>query len=277
MIKDKYATYRNQREFENVVDELKLLAMNLFSWEGLPESIDVDYLEDKLHEKGFVIGFIDGTKGKLILEGSAMGQVNIYNKPTKYRVYGIGYQKQVNATDVVVIKNNNRKMSTYSLIYEYAAKISDVQRTIDVLLNAHKMPYFIVSEEKQVNSIKIAIGKIKNNEEYVIGDKGLGIEGIKVLKSDAPFIIDKLWDYKRGLKAEIKMMLGLDSIAIDKKERLLVDEANANNQEISLYYDTMLFARLKAAEELSKLFDATVLVIPNVIDLSGTEDDFDET
>ncbi len=258
--KEMKTEYQNMIEYQNTYNRLKMLTLNLFEWENLPESVDEDYLENTLHQYGFAIGFIDSHYGKLALAGSESGFVNIYGKATDYRVHGNNYEKLINQDELVVIKNNNMKLSTFSILQEFAMKIADVQRTIDVLLNTHKAPYMIVSEEKQVHSIRVALKKIKNNEDEVIADKGLGIESIKVLKTDAPFIIDKLWDYKRSLWGEAKAFIGIDSASIDKKERLVVDEANANNQEIDLNLEAMFDARKDSAKQLSKLWGVEVIV-----------------
>ena len=254
------ADAKNYDEFKSVFDRLKVLTMSIFKWNGLPESVDEEYLERTLHSDGIVVGFTDPTLGYLALKGAGTQFVNVYGKPTSYIVDGFKYQRIVKTDDCVVIKNNRLSIPTFRTLELYATKIAETQRTIDILLNSHKTPYIMISDEKNIASLRLAFKKIKNNEDHIVVDKGFGLESIKVLQTDAPYIIDKLWDYKRSLYGEAKSFIGIDSVAIDKKERLVVDEANANNDEIDLSIESMLSMRQEAAVELSKLWNTEITV-----------------
>lgn len=260
MKKKKENIYKNTLEFFETFNKLKLMAMNLFKWKGLPETVDEEYLEETLLSKGFAIGFVDNSVGNLALAGSPTANLNVYSKPTKYQVNGNNYQKILNVSDVVVIKNNNLKLAVFDVLENYAEKIAETQRTIDVLLNTHKTPHIIVADDKTVFSLKVAYKKIIENEQVIVVDKGMGIDSIKTLPTEPTFIIDKLVDYKRTLWAEALSFLGVNNPAIDKKERLVVDEATSNEDEIELNLETMIQARKESAEKLSELWGTSISV-----------------
>lgn len=50
------------------------------------------------------------------------------------------------------------------------------------------------------------------------------------------------------------MFLGINTILLDKKERLLQDEANANNEIINLFFQSYLSVRKKACEQFNEKY-----------------------
>ena len=51
--------------------------------------------------------------------------------------------------------------------------------------------------------------------------------------------------------------MGVNSIDIEKKERLITDEANQNNEVINLYLQSKLAPRQKACEQFNELYGLT--------------------
>ena len=78
---------------------------------------------------------------------------------------------------------------------------------------------------------------------------------IQSIKTDAPFIADKIMDYKKEIWNEALTFLGVNNIMIDKKERLVSDEANSNNELINLNLESYLATRQKACEQFNELFN----------------------
>lgn len=260
--KETKAELQNFELFTTKYEQLKNLALNMFVWTGFPEDkgigVNVDYLEEKLHERGLVVVANDPEIGLICLPAHKQAYFNIYNKPIKYTLFGINYQKTFNAEDVVPIRNNNLELSTFAVLQDYANKIADVQRTIDVLVNAHKSPFIVVSDQKSLLSLKTAYKQIENNEPMIVVDKGMGIENIKSVITPTPYIIDKLYDYKQSLYFECLTFLGIDNMNIDKRERMVVDEVNSNNDLINQNAQIMLKTRQQAVELINKKFGLNV-------------------
>ena len=63
----KTALTQNQLSMTNYYQWLKLLHMSMFEWKGLPETINLDYLEETLFEKGRLMFFKDDVLGFLAL------------------------------------------------------------------------------------------------------------------------------------------------------------------------------------------------------------------
>ena len=67
--------------------------------------------------------------------------------------------------------------------------------------------------------------------------------------------------YKKEIWNEALTFLGINSLSTEKKERLITDEANQNNEVINLYLQSRLAPRQKACEEFNKVFGTNIDVV----------------
>ena len=58
---------------------------------------------------------------------------------------------------------------------------------------------------------------------------------------------------------------GINNVNINKKERLITNEVDSNNEEIALSNDSMLDERVKAIEMVNKKFDCDIKVLYNTV------------
>lgn len=87
------------------------------------------------------------------------------------------------------------------------------------------------------------------------GDKkNLNPESIRSIKTDAPFVADKIMQYKKEIWNEALTFLGINNIMVDKKERLITDEANSNNELINLNLQSYLAPRQKACKQFNEKY-----------------------
>ena len=79
-------------------------------------------------------------------------------------------------------------------------------------------------------------------------------DSVKCIKTDAPFVADKIMDYKKEIWNEALTFLGINNIMLEKKERLVSDEANSNNELINLNLQSYLIPRMEACKQFNKLY-----------------------
>ena len=98
----------------------------------------------------------------------------------------------------------------------------------------------------------------------IFASKGFRSEDINVLQTNAPFIADDLHGMKQAILRECMTMLGIENANMDKKERLVSDEVNANNQQVVASRNIWLEERKKAIKLLNEKFglDASVEFAP---------------
>src|SRR5699024_10380240 len=91
----------------------------------------------------------------------------------------------------------------------------------------------------------------------------------KVHTTGAPFHLDKIEQDRLDTLNEFLTYFGVNNININKKERLITNEANANDELIAHNRNKMLKPRKEAAHIISELWgtDITVDVNEEVVDL----------
>ena len=140
---------------------------------------------------------------------------------------------------------------------------------MDINLNSQKTPYVILCDEKERLTFKNILNQVQKFKYAIFGSKGLKINNIDVLQTKADFLLDKLQDTKNSYMNELLTFLGINNSNTDKKERLLVDEVNSNNDFILVNIDHMYDERKRAVEEINKKFNLNLTVEKREVSLIG--------
>lgn len=250
----------NMAVFSDYYKRLRLLALSVYEWENLPETMNARFLEQCLYWYGKAAIVNDDILGIINTKCTPSESLNIYGDATQYHCYSTGYDKDFPLDDMVYVRNNLEALPTDTTIQLFAQRLYEAERTIDVNVKAQKTPVIILCDEKQRLTMKNVYMKFDGNEPVIYGKKGLDIDDIKVLRTDAPFVADKLEEYKRNVWSEALSFLGINNVMTEKKERLVVGEVEANNQLIDLSAQTMLLTRELAAEKFNRLWGGNISV-----------------
>ena len=257
---------KNQRQFldsaiNNKMDwllyfnRLMELSISMFEWVNLPESIDERFLELTLFTDGQAIFFEDEVLGHLVLQCSGYGKLNVYRTPIKRRAYADnGYQRELTDKNSVIIWNNMLRENSVLPITDYSKKLYNLDQTIMINANAQKTPILINCTEKQRLSLENVYMKYQGNQPFIFGNKDLDISAFNVLKTDAPYVADKLYQLKTQIWNEALTYLGISNTNTQKKERMLTDEVIRNMGGTIASRYSRLNARRKACEEINKMF-----------------------
>jgi hypothetical protein len=246
----------NALTFNDNYFRLQLLALSLFEWKNLPEGCNARFLEKTLYAYGYGLLFHDANLGFMNSRCTKKG-LNYYDEPVAYSAHGTGLQRtNVSTKDAVLIRNNILERPTDESVILFASRLTENQRTIDVNLNALKTPLFLLCDEKDRSTILNIYKKWEGNEPVVIGGKKLNRDIITAIKTDAPFLIDKLDIHDTKLWNDIYTFFGINNANTQKKERLITDEANANNEAVSINAQSMLLTRKEACEDINKLLES---------------------
>lgn len=242
---------------------LMLIARSVFKWNNLPNGIDEKWIERFLFTEGECLFFNDKEKGFMVAKCTPNGNLNYYDEPTLLRPYGTNYSgiPLENNEECVLIRNNDIMLPTSPTIQLYAYRLAETQRTIDVNIHAQKTPYVVLCSDKQRMSFKKAFTQVSDNEVAIFGDKNMDIDQIKALKIDAPIVFDKLQCQKQAIWNECMTFLGINNNTQEsKRERLVVNEVEANNEQIESSASVFLKAREKACELINEMFGLNISV-----------------
>lgn len=131
----------------------------------------------------------------------------------------------------------------------------EAERSSDVNVKTQKTPILIFTNEKQRHSMMQLYNQYDGNQPFIFGDKSnFGTDSVQSIKTDAPFVTDKLQEYKKEIWNEALTFLGVNNIMIDKKERLITEEANSNNEVTNLFLQSRLAPRQLACEQFNEKF-----------------------
>lgn len=259
------AKYMNDRIVTDYFYRLMLIARSVFEWSGLEElGIDEKHIEKYLFSEGKCVFYKDPTLGLMVTRVTPNGPVNWCEEPTTIRPHAINYTYKgpalENGVNSVLIRNNDDMIPTSPTIQLYALKLANIERTIDVNISAQKMPLIIKCSEKQKLSLKRVIDQRNDNEPVIFADKGLDTEGIEVLNTQAPMVFKDLQLQKHMVWNECMTYLGINNANMDKRERLVDDEVQANNEQVEASFNVMLRARERACEEINRIFGTNISV-----------------
>lgn len=254
--------YNNQAAFELYYYHLGNLALSMFEWIGLPPSVNARFIEASLMEFG-AAAFIEApTLGYIATRVTAAGMVDIYGEPIAYKCYSVNgiFSQDFKKQDMVLIRNNATMIPTIRTIQFYAARLADLEMTISVNLATQKKPWVILVNEKQRFSWEQFMMKVEGNQSMVMGTKELDLEAVKYFGLNSPYLTDKLQQAKESIINDFYTRMGLNNANTDKRERMIVDEVNANNEVIALNYLTMLQTRQEACKLINEKYGLKVSV-----------------
>ena len=251
----------NNGTFDMYFNRLKDYALSMFEWSGLPDSVSKRFLELIMFEEGKVVFFEHQEFGFMVAPVLDTGRQNHYREPIRWRATGIDLNQELDATNSVIMWNNYGRTPLIPIIRAYAYRLYQVEKTMDVNINSQKYPIIILADESQRLTLKNAYQQYEGNEPFIFGNKsGFDKEAFQVLNTGAPFVTDKLMEYKHNLWNEAMTFLGVGNAKQDKKERLVSAEVSANDEQIKTSRHTLLQARQDACEQINTLFGMDVSV-----------------
>lgn len=253
---------RNTWDYTDYEDMLTEVALSRFSWENLPDTCDERYLEKALFFNGkAVFAYDEVMQAVLSLKVALGGKFDCYGIPVTRVGYGNNEYRITCGRDNSVLVFNNYKMKpTFPIITNYAMRLYEIDRTIDVNVGAQKTPVLVLCDENERLSMENIYTQYEGNRPVIFGKKGLNTENLTVLKTDAPYVSDKLYNLKTNIFNEALTMLGVANVSIEKRERLVSDEVTkALGGTISNRY-SYLAMRQKAADEINKKWGLNVKV-----------------
>lgn len=209
-----------------------------FKWTGLDYRQE-DYIMRQFYGKGTVAAFVIKGADELGFAPWAMQSWDMYDLPETVNLINVHGSPLIPARTMTVdkdvcigyIQRNKRPLSL--MVDWYVDRIAQVEAVINTNLQVHKMPFIIPVDDGDADVASDIMDRILNNELCIFAE-GVDASAFQAIATAAPYIIDKLHEYKVGLENELKTFLGIDNQgAVEKREQLNLDETNANNAEIN--------------------------------------------
>ena len=252
----------NNLTYRQYLNRLTELAISMFEWKNLPNTVDARYLELHLFETGCMVYFKDDVIGDLCLDCIVNGRLDVYGNPLLRRAYSgyNNYQKLLTYKDSVIIWNNYLHSNSILDVEMFARRLYNIDRIIDINANAQKTPVLVLGNEKQRLTLLNLYKEYDGNAPFIFGDKNLDINALKALSTNAPYVCDKLYQLKTQIWNEALTYLGISNINIQKKERLITDEVTRNQGGTIASRYSRLETRRQAVEKINEMFGTNIEV-----------------
>lgn len=254
----------NNRTYRQYLNRLTELAISMFEWKNLPDTVDARYLELHLFETGCMVYFKDEVIGDLCLDCIVQGRLDVYGNPLLRRAYSgyNNYQKLLKYDNSVIIWNNYLHGNSILDVEMFARRLYNIDRIIDVNANAQKTPVLLQGTEKQRLTLLNLYKEYDGNAPFIFGDKNLDLDinTLKAFSTNAPYVCDKLYQLKTQIWNEALTYLGISNINIQKKERLITDEVTRNQGGTIASRYSRLESRRQAVEKINDMFGTNIEV-----------------
>lgn len=249
----------NNASYIQYYDRLTELSISMFEWRNLPDTVDPRFLELTLFANGMAVFFKDEVEDFLALQCAISGPLNVYRIPIRRRAYAVnGYNRELDDKNSIIIYNNMLHKNSMLDVRMFARELYNLDRAISVNANAQKTPILIRCDENQRLTLENLYMDYDGNKPVIYGDKGLNPNALSVLKTDAPYVADKLYTLKTQKWNEALTYLGISNVNITKRERLITDEVTRNQGGTIASRYSRLQSRRMACEQINKMFGLNV-------------------
>ena len=266
----------NDATYIDYLNRFRRIALSMFEWVNLPKSMDARYLEQCLYYNGQASLLFDKQYGFINTKCAGSGYVNIYGLPDKFNCFSYGFnsmrklytglnplltenqfENQKNYECILVMNNWDRTPTAGSMEL-FAWRLYLAQRTCDVNISGQRFPVMIVGDEKQRMMLENLYTQYNGNQPFIFGNKNqLNDDMLKAIKTDSPYVADKITEYKKEIWNEALTYLGINNISVQKKERLTESESNENNELVNLNLQSMLAPRMEACRQFNEKYGLT--------------------
>jgi len=251
----------NRYSYLQYYNRLTELSVSMFEYLNLPDTIDARFLELILFRNGYSVFFKDEVLDYLALPCAMAGQWDVYNIPKQRRAYATnGYQKELDENNSVIIYNNFLRTPSSLDVLMFSRRLENLDRAIDVNANAQKTPILIRCDENQRLSMENVYKQYDGNKPIIYGTKELNKDALEVMKTDAPYVADKLYELKTQIWNEALTYLGISNTNVTKKERMITDEVTRNMGGVIASRYGRLEARRQALDKINKMFSLNIEV-----------------
>ena len=267
----------NNFTFIDFFDRLKRVATSIFKWKNLPQTMNERWLELCLFYKGMAGILKHDNYGIINTEASWSGNIDIYGLPTLVYCYStsffsdqrVRYDGKVsieelskiygiendNLKEAILVMNNIDMQPTFIAMELFAYRLYKVQRTIDINLDLIKKPFIIGCNEQDKLSMQKFMMDVENNQNMIFATADFDpSNSIKIFDLNVNNHVEELENEKRAILSEALTTLGVNSILVDKAERLISDEGKKDNEFINYNLQYYLKQRKEACEQFNKLF-----------------------
>ena len=165
----------------------------------------------------------------------------------------------------VFIRNTPKAASVFPYVTETAKALTECFMSLQANVQQQKFPMVFTATKENKISVEVAANKWMGFSPFMIVKQKLAdmLQQAKPFNLSAPYVADKLMETYQEILMNFYTRLGINTPGQEKKERLIMDEVNANNQVTEISSDIYLRSRKEAAEQINEMFGTDISIEKN--------------
>lgn len=255
------------------------LWMNSLEWEGITDA-QKRFIMKEFWNRGSVACFklanSEGSttypEGAPVFAPFAPFQWDIYYSPLTVNLINlkavpfIPVGPQTVNEDVVIGWAHRSHKPMVTLIKPLIDRLIDTEMVIRMNLKAQKMPWLIAVTPETEQKMRELANALESDDPTLFVQLGEA-DKAQSLISGAPFILDKLYNYKHTIESEIREMLGMGNLGVgEKKEHLITTEIEANGEVTQASRDCYLDEIGEFTERIGEYLGMSITVKPKELE-----------
>lgn len=251
----------NYNTYQMYIRQLLTLAENVFEFKNLPEFIDIAYLNSTLLRQGSIAFFKDEVLGLLALPYTNASNLDVYGRPKTIQVIARnGYTRILKNDEFIIMYDNNGRYPLWLDILQYAERIAQATRTIDINIAQQKTSRVFKTKSGTEKSIRDLVNNVDAYENTILTYDDIDLDDISLVLAPAPYVADKISIDKDKIYNEFLRLIGIANLSYQKKERNIKDEINAMQGGTIASRYSRFEPRKKAIEQINEKFGTNIEV-----------------
>jgi len=254
----------NALTYTKVRRKMVMLASNVFNFKNLEEyapNIDKDYINRKLVYNGAIAWFYDEELGLLALPFNNKGKLDVYGNPTSIEVIGSnGYHKSLSVTkgEAIIMYDNSGRYPLINDIIQDAERIALCKRVQDVNISMQKNSRIWKTDKSREKTVQDLLNRVDGNVENVVSYDNVDIDTLTSTLAVVPYIANDLDEHIRTLWEDFYAHIGISSVLVNKKERLIKDEMRASQGGTIASRFIRFTPRVEALNKINKKWNVNI-------------------
>lgn len=258
-------------------------ALSVFKW-VLPETWSRDYFLYTLYGYGF-LAIVNTDKYGVIPQACGLRGLDVFYRPTNAVITNPllrGIIEPRIGRECVLMKIAPDYHGIIDLVGYYGDMLALCAETIGInLLNSHLATVFFSDDKPMAETFKKLYDQVSAGNPAAVVDKNLLTDDGKprwetfTQNASQNFVADKVWEIMRKLQNAFDTEIGIPNANSEKKERMIIDEVNANNAETFTRAQMILDHLRESCAAVRKMFGIEINVDWRFKNEGGVQDGSD--
>lgn len=243
-------------------------AFSVFKW-TMPETWSKDYFLYTLYCYGYLV-IVNTDKFGVIPQACGLRGLDVFYRPTNAVITNPllrGIIEPRIGSECTLLKIAPDYRGITDLVGYYGDMLALCAETVGInLLNSHLATVFFAEDKTMAESFKKLYDEVSEGNPAAVVDKHLLDSDGKpkwqtfVQNAGQNLIADRVWEIMRKLQNAFDTEIGIPNANTEKRERMILDEVNANNVETFSRASLILESLQEGCKQAREMFGVEIRV-----------------